>query len=228
MTQAVGRNAVLAGGSGLVGARLLALLLGAGEYARVLALSRRPLVVDHPRLANRVVRSGVALEGQIRGLQCQDAFCCLGSTLRDAGSREAFRAVDHDLVLEFARLALAAGAGRLVVVSAVGADAASGNFYLRVKGETERALEALRFRSLDIMAPSVLLGARRIVRPLELLAQGALWVVNPLLLGGATRFRGIPAGTVAAAMLGAARSGRSGVNRYGYAQMRALARAPGL
>lgn len=228
MAQAAGRNAVLAGGSGLVGARLLGLLLGASEYTRVLALSRRPLAVDHPRLANRVVRSGVALEAQIKGLQCQDAFCCLGSTLRDAGSREAFRAVDHDLVLEFARLALAAGAGRLVMVSAVGADAASRNFYLRVKGETERALEALRFHALDIMAPSVLLGARRIVRPLELLAQGALWAVNPLLLGGATRFRGIAASTVAAAMLGAARSGRSGVNRYDYAQMRALARAPGL
>jgi uncharacterized protein YbjT (DUF2867 family) len=156
-------------------------------------------------------------------LQCQDAFCCLGTTIRDAGSQAAFRAIDHDLVLEFARLALAAGAERLVIISAVGADGASRSFYLRVKAETERALEALRFRALDIMAPSVLLGVRRSVRPLELLVQGALWTLNPLILGSWARYRGIAAGTVAAAMLAAARRGRRGINRYTYKDMRTLA-----
>jgi hypothetical protein len=97
-----------------------------------------------------------------------------------------------------------------------------------VKGETERALEALRFRALDIMQPSLLFGARRNMRPLELLAQIVLWCVNPLILGSWMRYRGIAAGTVAAAMLGAARTGRRGVNRYTYREMRALAHpAPG-
>ena len=99
----------------------------------------------------------------------------------------------------------------------------SRNFYLRVKGETERALAALRIRALDIMAPSVLLGTRRTLRPLEWLVQGALWTINPLLLAGSARYRAIAADTVAAAMLGAARSGRRGVNRYSYNDMRALA-----
>src|SRR5579871_6804341 len=161
------RTALVAGGSGMVGSQLLPLLLQAGDYARVNAISRRPLPLDHPRLANRVVNFAASLQSQLQGLQCQDAFCCLGTTLREAGSQQAFRAVDHDLVLEFARLALAAGAERLVVVSAIGADPNSRNFYLRVKGETERALASLKLRSLDIMSPSVLLGARRNLRVLE-------------------------------------------------------------
>lgn len=225
MAEGATRTALMAGGSGLVGSRLLQLLLNANDYTRVTALSRRPLPLDHPRLANRVARFDESLATQIKGLKCQHAFCCLGTTIGDAGSREAFRAVDHDLVLEFARLALASGAERFVMISAIGADAAARNFYLRVKGESEQVLESLRFRALDIMSPSVLLGARRNLRPLELVAQGALWSVNPLLLGSWKRYRGIAASTVAAAMLGAARSGRSGVNRYSYSEMRTLAAA---
>ena len=223
MAEPAGKTALVAGGSGLVGARLLRLLLAAGEYSRVLALSRRPLPFDHPRLANRVVSFDAGLDAQLAGMRCQDAFCCLGTTQRQAGSPEAFRAVDHDLVLQVARTTRAAGAERFVLISAVGASERSRNFYLRVKGETERALAALSLRALDIMQPSVLLGARHDLRPLEMLAQGLLWTVNPLLLGGLTRFRGIAASTVAAAMLGAARSGRRGLNRYPYREMRSLA-----
>jgi uncharacterized protein YbjT (DUF2867 family) len=189
------------------------------------ALSRRPLPFDHPRLANRVVRFEASLQAQLKGLQCQDAFCCLGTTIRDAGSQSAFRAVDLELVLEFAQLALNCGAERLVVISAVGAAPGSKNFYLRVKGEMEKALEALRFRSLDILQPSLLLGARRQLRALELTAQLLMRVGNPLLLGSWARFRAIEAATVAAAMGAAARSGRRGVYRYTYAGIRQLASA---
>src|SRR5271155_770338 len=117
-----GRIALVAGGSGLVGLRLLPLLLNASEYTRVHALSRRPLILDHARLANRVVRFEEPLEAQLMGLQCLDAFCCLGTTLRAAGSKSAFRQIDLDLVVRFARFALGAGAERLVFVSSVGAD----------------------------------------------------------------------------------------------------------
>jgi uncharacterized protein YbjT (DUF2867 family) len=222
MDEQTGRVALLAGASGLVGSRLLPLLLGATEYSRVLALTRRPLLLDHARLANRVVRFDAGLEKQLAGLRCNDAFCCLGTTLREAGGREGFRAVDQDLVLKIARVAQAAGAERLVVISSVGASETSKNFYLRVKGETERSLERMQFAALDIMQPSVLLGLRRNVRPLEFLAQVVFWCVNPLLLGTLARYRGMAAGEVAAAMLGAARGGRHGINRYTAPQLRAL------
>jgi uncharacterized protein YbjT (DUF2867 family) len=224
MAESAGRVALVAGGSGLVGGLLLPLLLQSPQYTRVHALSRRPLPFDHPRLANRVVRFEASLQAQLKGLQCQDAFCCLGTTIREAGSQTAFRAVDLDLVQEFAQLALSCGAERLVVVSALGANAASKNFYMRVKGEMEQALETRRFRALDILQPSLLLGGRRNVRPLELGAQLAMQLLNPLLLGGWARFRAIPAATVAAAMCGAARSGRRGVYRYTYNGIRSLAR----
>jgi len=223
MSEETGRVALLVGASGLVGSRLLPLLLGATEYSRVLALTRRPLLLDHARLANRVVRFDASLDKQLAAVRCNDAFCCLGTTLREAGSQEGFRAVDQDLVLRVAHVARAAGAERLVVISSVGANEASKNFYLRVKGETERALERLQFAALDIMQPSLLLGIRRNVRPLELLAQGLLWCVNPLLPGKLVRYRAMAAGEVAAAMLGAARGRRRGVNRYTVAEMRTLA-----
>jgi uncharacterized protein YbjT (DUF2867 family) len=220
-----GRIALVAGGSGLVGGRLLPLLLAAPEYARVYALSRRPLPLQHARLANRVLRFDAPFEAQLKGLACHDAFCCLGTTLRAAGSQAAFRAVDHDLVVAFARAALAAGAQRIVLVSAVGADAHARNFYLRVKGETERAVEALQPRSLDILQPSLLLGMRREWRARELGAQAALWLLGPLLLGSWARWRAIDAAMVAAAMYAAARSGRRGVYRYTYRELCRLAAA---
>jgi uncharacterized protein YbjT (DUF2867 family) len=225
MTESAGRIALVAGSSGLVGGELLSLLLRSPHYTRVYALSRRPLLFDHPRLANRVVRFEASLQRQLKGLKCQDAFCCLGTTMRDAGSQAAFRAVDQELVLEFAQLARNSGAQRLVVVSAVGADAAAKNFYLRVKGATERELERVGFAALDILQPSLLLGARRQRRPLELMAQLAMQVVNPVLLGHWSRLRAIPASIVAAAMCGAALSGRRGVYRYTYHAIRTLADA---
>jgi uncharacterized protein YbjT (DUF2867 family) len=217
------RVALVAGGSGLVGRQLLPLLLAAPEYARVQAISRRPLPIEHARFANRVLRFDAPLESQLKGLAVQDAFCCLGTTLRAAGSQAAFRAVDHDLVLAFARAAKAAGAERLVVVSSVGADAASNHFYLRVKGETERDLEALRLRSLDILQPSLLLGMRAEWRAVELSLQIVGWTLGPLLMGGWSRYRPIEAAMVAAAMRGAARAARLGVTRYAYPALRRLA-----
>jgi len=223
MAESAGRIALLAGASGLVGGQLLALLLQSPHYTRVHALSRRPLLFDHPRLANRVVRFEASLQAQLKGLQCQDAFCCLGTTIRDAGSQAAFRAVDLDLVLEFAQLALGCGAQRLVVVSSLGANTASKNFYLRVKGEMEKALEGVSLRALDILQPSLLLGSRRNPRLLELGAQLAMQLLNPLLLGSWSRLRAIPAATVAAAMCGAALSGRRGTYRYTHDGIRQLA-----
>jgi uncharacterized protein YbjT (DUF2867 family) len=222
MTENDNKVALVAGGSGLVGSRLLRLICEAPEYQRVYALSRRPLGFEHPRLANRIVPFD-RLAAQLKGLVCHDAFCTLGTTMRAAGSEAAFRAVDHDAVVAFARAARAAGAQRFVVVSAIGADPESGNLYQRVKGETEDALAGLGFPSLDILRPSLLLGPRSEMRPLELAARMLAPIASPFLHGSLQPWRAIQAEDVARAMLGAARSGRRGVYRYTWSGLKALA-----
>lgn len=217
-----GPVALVAGASGMVGAELVRVLVASGDYRRVIALSRRPLPIESPRLVNRILRFE-NLESDLRGLACDDAYCCLGTTLRQAGSQQAFRAVDHDLVLRFAHFAQAAGARTLVVVSAAGAAPEAHNFYLKVKGETELALEALRFRSLHLMQPALLLGQRQQWRTAEALGRVFMPLLNLLLLGRLERWRAISARSVAAAMRAAARSGRLGVQRYSWRSLRAMA-----
>jgi uncharacterized protein YbjT (DUF2867 family) len=218
------RVALLAGGSGFVGGELLRLLLRAPDYSRVYAVSRRPLPFDNPRLANRIVPLEET-RARLAGLHCDDAFCCIGSTRRNAGSAAEREKVDLDLVVSFARAAQSFGAARLVVISSAGADPRSRNPYLRVKGEMEIALRELRLPSLEIMQPGLLLGTRSEVRPLELAGTLFMPLINPLLLGRFEQWRGIAAADVAAAMLGAARAQRRGMHVYAGRALRALADA---
>ena len=214
--------ALLAGATGLIGGLLLKTLLDAPDYSRVYALTRRPYGKEHPKLANRVVIFERMAE-QLKGLVVQDAFCCIGTTIHEAGSQEAFRAADVDAVLMFARAARAAQAARFVVVSSVGASSNSKKFYLRTKGEMEEAVTDLGFTSVDILQPSLLLGPRKSFRLLETAGQIFAPLINPLLTGAREPFRAIPAETVARAMLGAARRGARGTYRYTYGAIRQLA-----
>jgi uncharacterized protein YbjT (DUF2867 family) len=214
--------ALLAGASGLVGSYVLEGLLDAPDFNRVYAVTRRPLGREHARLANRIVQFD-KLESQLKGLSCHVAFCCLGSTIREAGSNEAFRQVDVDYVVAFARAARAAGAQRFIVVSSAGADPRSRVFYLRTKAEMEAAVASMGFQCVDIMQPGPLYGLRRQARPLEILATIIMPVIGPLLVGSQAAKRGISARDVASAMISAARSSRKGVYRYTYPAMRALA-----
>ena len=150
------RSVLVAGGSGLVGRELLQLLLADPSVAAVHSLGRRELALRHPALTqHRVDFAALPALPYV-----DEAFIALGTTIKVAGSREAFRAVDFDAVLAVARATKAAGAARLGVVSAMGADALSRIFYNRVKGEMEAALRELRFESLVIARPSLLVGDR--------------------------------------------------------------------
>ncbi|SDR80675.1 NAD(P)H-binding protein [Opitutus sp. GAS368] len=193
-------TALMAGASGLVGGLLLEQLLAAAEYDRVIAIGRRPLAVAHPKLVPVTADFG-SLDQVTADLRCADAFCCLGTTLKAAGSREAFRAVDHAAVLAFAWAAQRAGAQRFFVVSALGADAKSRFFYNQVKGETEEALEVLGFSTLAIFRPGLLLGRRARPRTGERVMAAVLWLAEPLLFGRLRKYRAIEAGVVARAML---------------------------
>lgn len=193
-------TALIAGASGLVGGHLLHELLAADEYDRVISVGRRRLEREHPKLT-QVVVDFTALDRVAGELAADDAFCCLGTTLRQAGSREAFRAVDKVAVLAFAWAAQRAGVRRFFAVSAPGADPASRFFYLRVKGETEEALQVLRFATLALFRPALLLGRRGEFRAGEKFWAALLWLAEPLLVGRMEKYRAIEAATVARAMM---------------------------
>jgi len=190
----------------MVGVEVLERLLAQPGQARVLAPVRRPLPFQSPRLLTVVSEMGHSSDeaGLLQVIRdtapAVDSFiCCLGTTLRKAGSREAFLAVDRDLVLRMAVIARTLGARHAVMVSSVGASAQSGNFYLRVKGEAERAVSGLDFDRVDLLRPGLLLGERAEARPGETFARMLAPVTNALLVGSLRRFRGIHAHDVAAA-----------------------------
>jgi uncharacterized protein YbjT (DUF2867 family) len=161
------QHVLLAGATGLTGEHLLDRLLSEPTITRVLAPTRRPLV-EHPHLENPVGEPAQVLPRL--GGQVDIAFCCLGTTIKKAGSEQAFRAVDLELVVAFAKRARELGARHLIVISALNADAKSSIFYNRVKGEMEAALKAQDWPQLTICRPSLLLGERVEPRLAEQLA----------------------------------------------------------
>jgi uncharacterized protein YbjT (DUF2867 family) len=211
--QAAPRAALVAGSSGLTGAALVRLLLRQNDYGRVHALSRRPLPWDHSRLANRVLPLE-QLGPRLVGLRCDDAFCCVGAAQGPRASETQLRHADLDLVLGFATAAQSAGARRLVVVSAAGADRAARGAFQRVKGELEAALRALKFSAVDVLQPGPVVGLRPGSAWTETLRIGLLPFVAPLQVGPLRAQRWISGEDLAAAMLGAARAQRSGFNHY--------------
>ncbi len=199
------RSCLVLGGTGLVGGHLLRRLsAGEGGYAEVRALSRRAPGSGLPRVRELQVDFAAAAT-YAPHVAVDDVFCALGTTIKKAGSREAFRWVDLEVPLALARATLAAGARRFVVVTAVGADAGSAIFYNRVKGELENALRQLPFpRGLALLHPSVLLGERGESRPAERFAAALLRATRPVFAGGLTRYRAIEGDDVARAMIAAA------------------------
>ena len=185
------------GSTGLVGGLLMRRLLAAGH--EVHALQRRASKDSHPNLHEHVapIEDWPPLAAS---LPVEVAVSALGTTMRKAGSEAAFRRVDHDAVIAFARAAHRAGARRMILVSSVGADPASSNFYLRLKGEVEKTLAKIGFDRLDILRPGLLRGPRGADRRLgERLGILASPLVNLLLRGSLDRYAAIDADIVAAA-----------------------------
>jgi uncharacterized protein YbjT (DUF2867 family) len=148
--------ALVAGATGLVGREVLAALLADKRYAAVHVVGRRKLSYEHAKLTQQVVNFSAM--GKLP--RVDDVFIALGTTIKTAGSKQAFRAVDYEAVMAVALAARASGATKLGVVSAMGADAQSGIFYNRVKGEMEAGLETIGYESLVIARPSMLAGDR--------------------------------------------------------------------
>ena len=211
----MGRRALIAGATGLTGSRLLALLLADPAYERVHALLRRPLPDAQrpadPAAATKLVEHPTDFAAPARAADLpavDDVYLCLGTTIRAAGSRQAFRRVDFDATVGVARLARRRGASRCAAISALGADASSRVFYSRVKGETEAALAALGYPSLTVLRPSLIDGERTERRTGERLA---LALARPVSAWLPARWRPVPVDAIARCMLAAVLRGEPGL-----------------
>ncbi len=210
---------MLAGATGLVGSHVLRLLLAETAWTRVVTVGRRSTSQRHHKLEQRTVdfRSLIDLP------HVDDAFCCLGTTIKQAGSQEGFRRVDHDYVVALAQAGLRAGATQFLLVSAVGADPAARMFYSRVKGETEAAVRTLPYSGIQIFRPSLLLGERIEFRLGERVAARLAPLLSVPLLGRWRRYRPIHAEVVASAMTHIALEAPGGPNVFEYDAMTAAA-----
>jgi uncharacterized protein YbjT (DUF2867 family) len=208
-----GRTALLLGASGLVGGRCLRLLLEDSDYSEVVAVVRAPLGLTHAKLKQLVVDFD-RLEESAALVRGDDVFCCLGTTIKKAGSQQAFIKVDQEYTCQAARISLANGASQFLLVSSIGADAGSRVFYSRVKGRVEAEVSSIGFDGVQIFRPSLLLGKREETRTAEKLA-GMVFKTLPFLFTGPLRkYRPIEARVVASAMLRIARENRPGVSIF--------------
>ena len=217
------RTALLLGGTGLVGGHALRLLARDGRWGRVVTLGRRPTEPVSHRHEDHVVDVD-RLADHADLFACDDLFCCLGTTMKQAGSEEAFRRVDLEIPAEAARLARAGGAAQGLLVSALGADAGSRVFYTRTKGEAEEAFRDVGFRAVQVVRPSLLTGDRDEVRPGERAAEAVLGVLRPALVGPLRRLRPTPAVDVARALVAIAAAAPPGDHAYGPETIRWWAR----
>jgi len=219
----VSRIALVAGATGLIGGHVLQRLLADSAWTRVIAVGRRPVSQRHDKLEQRTVDFG-ALASLSDLPHIDDVFCCLGTTIKQAGSQTAFRRVDHDYVVALAQAGLPIGATQFLLVSAIGADPGSRVFHSRVKGETEADIRKLPYRAMQIFRPSLLLGERAEFRLGERFAMMAAPLLSWLLLGRLRRYRPIHAAVVARAMTRIALEAPRGPNVFEYDAMIAAVR----
>jgi uncharacterized protein YbjT (DUF2867 family) len=191
------RTALVLGASGLIGSILTRMLLDTEAYSRVTILVRRPIDLTHPKLTQEVINFEQPDAGKVKG---DDVFCCLGTTIKVAGSKEAFYKVDATYPYELAKLARTNGASQFLLVTAMGADAKAFIFYNRVKGEVEEKIATLNYDSYSVFRPSLLLGDRKEVRPAEKMAQSFSGILSALMVGPLKKYKPVEARKVAAAM----------------------------
>lgn len=204
------KTALIAGASGLVGSHCLRLLLQSKRYAKVIAIGRSPLPMQHPKLQQLIVDFS-KLDTYRQSLIADDIYCCLGTTIKRAGSKEKFYQVDFTYVTRLAAITSANFASQFLVVSSLGADPSSPIFYSRVKGQMEEAVKPMSFLAVHIFQPSLLLGKRPEKRLGEALAQALMPRLNFLLVGPLKKYRPVQAQHVARAMLYAAMQDGAGV-----------------
>ncbi len=207
------RNALIAGATGLVGNQILQQLLADDDYEKILVISRKPLDLKHPRLFQQQIDFD-KIDAFKANFQVNNVFCALGTTIKTAGSQDAFFKVDYTYVVNLGKWCEANGVERFMGVSSMGASPKSRVFYSRVKGETEEAIKLLNIPQKQIFRPSLLLGKRLENRAGEKLAQLIIGKLGFLFGGSLLKYKGIKTEVVARAMINAAKMEVKGFEVY--------------
>ena len=207
------RSALLVGASGLIGRSCLDALLRDEVYSKVTVFVRKPLPIQHPKLQQQVVDFD-QLEYHAHLIKCDAIFCCLGTTIKQAGSQDAFYRVDFAYPYNIATIASRNGVGQFLIVTALGASSRSGVFYNRVKGNVEEAISGLKFSAIHIFRPSLLLGNRTEFRLGEKIAMSLFSIFGFILIGRWRKYRAIRASVVAEAMVTMAKLDLQGRRTY--------------
>lgn len=194
------KTALIAGATGLIGSKLLELILKDDDYERVIVLTRKPLDQEHAKLET-IISNFKNLDKVSGSLKADDVFCCLGTTMKKAGSKEKFRKVDYDYPLELAKISKEHGASKYLLISAMGASKKSSVFYNQVKGEIEEAISKIGFDAYHIFRPSLLLGPRKEDRVGEDAAKTIFKIFGFLFVGPLKKYKAISYDKVAKAML---------------------------
>ncbi len=196
------KTAIITGATGMVGSEVIRQLLNDNYYDKVIAVVRRPLEEKHEKLIEKII-DFEELPDNLDGISADHGYCCLGTTIRTAGSKQRQYRIDHDYVVMSAEAFRKTGVTRFAVISSIGADKESSNFYLRTKGEMEHDLMNIPFENLLILRPSFLIGKRKEYRFGESIAGVFLFFLNPFLTGRLKKYRGIKASAVAEGMISA-------------------------
>ena len=215
------RNALIAGATGLVGSHLLKRLLADDQYEKVIIITRKPLENQHPKLIQKKIDFD-KIESLKLDLQIDDVFCALGTTIKTAGSQDAFYKVDFTYVVSLGKWCAANGVQRFLIVSAMGASAKSSIFYSRVKGEMETTVSQLNIAQIQVFRPSLLMGDRNEKRGGEKLAQIVMGTLGFLFAGPLLKYKGIHADVVAQAMIKSAKADVKGFIVFESGQMQKM------
>ena len=207
------KSALIAGASGLVGGELLRIMLNGQRYEKVFSISRRPLGIDHPKLIE-IVCDFDRLEQVLDRFDAEDVFCCLGTTIKKAKTKQNMYRIDVEYPLAIAKMAKDRGAEHFLLVSSMNANARSFFFYPRIKGILEAKLQAIPFRSISIFRPSLLLGNRQEFRLGERIAIRLFRSLSRLMKDSQKSRLAVEAKTVAMAMYNAACQEKAGVSFY--------------
>ncbi|MFT4833567.1 MAG: hypothetical protein ACI83W_000267 [Marinoscillum sp.] len=220
------KTAVVLGSTGLVGNELVNLLVESSHYTKVKIITRRKLSGQESDKVEQVLIQNLDdLESFSSRLSGDDYYCAIGTTIKKAGSKEAFSKVDHDYPISFAKVALSHPSfSQYLIVTAAGSDPKSSIFYNKVKGQVEKALMELKLPSLSVFRPTLLLGDRSEYRFGEVVMTGIVKVFTFFLSEKSSAVIAIQAEAVANAMLKVAATGKSGINAYSSKEMVGLAR----